>query len=378
MAIDAEFLKQSERYLLEFVGPNAAVLDQNPQALRNALQGLGELNLLALRGPTDGRRQSIDELTFCAFQEQVARYSGALAFLQTQHQSAASMIASSSNQRLREAYLPYLSAGKILLGIGFSQLRRPGEPSVIAAPINGGYQISGEVPWITGYGCFEEFIVAAVLPDKRILFGLMPLESAMQTHGGEIKVSNPLPLASMTSTNTVKARIVDWTIPESYTIAIKAADWLQQRDQQKALSHSFFALGCAQAGLDVLSTSQSNILSFISPVLKSLAEELATCRTAIYQAQRPSDNQEVDRLKLRAWAIELAVRCAHAAVIASRGSANHMQHPAQRIYREALAFTVFGQTTAVMEATLKQLVKGNSHQRPLKKARSEKGKGKSA
>ncbi|MDJ0703574.1 MAG: acyl-CoA dehydrogenase family protein [Leptolyngbyaceae cyanobacterium MO_188.B28] len=378
MAIDAELLKQSERYLLEFVGPRAAILDQNPQALRDALHGLGELNLLALRGPTESRRKSVDELTFCTFQEQVARYSGALAFLQTQHQSAASMLANSSNQRLREVYLPYLSAGKILLGIGFSQLRRPGDPAVIAMPMDdGSYQISGEVPWITGYGCFEEFIVAAVLPDKRILFGLMPLESAIQTHGGEIKLSHPMPLAAMASTNTVKARIVDWIIPETYIVSIKPADWHQKRDQSKVLNHSFFALGCAQAGLDVLGAGQSDSLPFIPPILKSLAAELETCRTAIYKAQQTSDNPEIDRLQLRAWAIDLAVRCAHAAVTASRGAANHLNHPAQRIYREALAFSVFGQTTAVMEATLKQLVKSNGAQRPQKKSKAEKGKGKS-
>ncbi|MCG8363419.1 MAG: acyl-CoA/acyl-ACP dehydrogenase [Pseudanabaenales cyanobacterium] len=370
MAIDAKLLKQSERYLLEFVAPRAAVLDQNPQALRNALQGLGDRALLALRAPLEWNGQGLDELTFCSFQEQVARYSGALAFLQTQHQSAATILANSPNQLLREAYLPYLSTGQIMLGIGFSQLRRQGDPPVKATPTDGGYRISGEVPWITGYGCFQEFIVAAVLPDKGIILGLMPLENAMQPQGGEIRLSNPLQLAAMASTNTVKAHIVDWVIPEDYIVSVKPTDWVQKNDQQKVLNHSFFALGCARAGLDILAAARCNSLPFISPILKSLEPELDTCRTAIYQAQQALDNQEFDRLHLRAWAIDLAARCAHAAVTASRGSANYSRHPAQRIYREALAFTVFGQTTAVMEATLNQLVRSNQ---PI--LNTDKGKG---
>ena len=359
MSIDADLLKQSEQYLQEFVAPRAALLDQNPQALRKALQGLGERALLALRAPMEWNGRGVDELTFCAFQEQVARYSGSLAFLQTQHQSAATIIANSPNQRLRKAYLPYLNTGQTLLGIGFSQLRRPGPPLVSAIPAEGGHRLSGEVPWVTGYGCFQEFLVGAVLPDKHVVFGLMPLDNAMQTQGGEIILSKPLQLAAMASTNTVKARIVDWVIPEAYIVSVKPPDWIHTRDQRNVLRHGFFALGCARAGLDVLTAAQSPSLPFLTPILKSLTPELETCRTAIYQAQQALENPEFDRIQLRAWAIDLAVRCAHAAVIASRGAANYIHHPAQRIYREALAFTVFGQTTAVMEATLNQLTRRN-------------------
>ena len=356
MAIEAELLKQSEQYLQEFVAPYAAVLDQNPQALRKALQGLGDRNLLSLRAPLAFKGRGVNELTFCRFQEQVARYSGALAFLQTQHQSAATIIANSANQCLREAYLPYLGAGEILLGIGFSQLRRPGDPAIKATPTDGGYRFSGEVPWVTGYGCFQEFIVGAVLADQRIIFGLAPLENANQPQAGEIILSDPLQLAAMASTNTVKARLVDWFIPADYIVAVKPPDWIQTKDQLNVLRHSFFALGCARAGLDILTAAQGNALAFLPPILESLATELDTCRAAIYQAQQAFDNPEFERLQLRAWAIDLAVRCAHAAVATSRGAANYSHHPAQRIYREALAFTVFGQTTAVMEATLNQLV----------------------
>ena len=93
------------------------------------------------------------------------------------------------------------------------------------------------------------------------------------------------------------------------------------------------------------------------------------CRQQIYHAQVRAEvlnreglaGKDIDQdvqhfLQLRAQAIDLAVRCAHAAVIVSRGAANGLDHPAQRIYRESLAFSVFGQTTPVMEASLAQLI----------------------
>jgi len=82
------------------------------------------------------------------------------------------------------------------------------------------------------------------------------------------------------------------------------------------------------------------------------------CKIQTTRAQRGEDIVTDERLAVRAWAIDLAVRCAHAAVTASSGAANSLSHPAQRIYREALVYTVSAQTTPIMEATLKRLIRG--------------------
>ena len=353
--MQADFLRQVEHYLQAQVAPHAAQLDQSSQALQMMLRQLGDRNLLALRVQTEDQ-DAVDDLTFRAFQEQVARYSGALAFLQTQHQSAASMLASSPNQPLQQAYLPHLGRGDMLLGVGFSHLRRRGAPSVQAEPVAGGYRVSGEVPWITGYGCFREFIVGAALPDGRALFAILPFAHTFQSAAGKIALSDPMPLAAMSSTNTVKARIHQWIVPDAYVVTIRAADWIEQQDRRNALNHGFFALGCAQAGLDILAAARGKSPSFVTEAFQALDQELVDCRDRVYQAQAAAADWS-SKIQLRAWAIELAVRCTHAAVAVSRGAANYSHHPAQRVYREALAYTVFGQTTAVMEATLARLIR---------------------
>ena len=117
----------------------------------------------------------------------------------------------------------------------------------------------------------------------------------------------------------------------------------------------------ALAGLDILQAAHSTKrLSFIAQAQDLLDRELAACRAAIKHAQHQCVSLD-KQLQLRAWAIDLAVRCAHAAVTVSSGAANKQHHAAQRIYREALVFTVSGQTTALMETTLARLVRSGSH-----------------
>ena len=165
-------------------------------------------------------------------------------------------------------------------------------------------------------------------------------------------------LAAMQSTQTVAATLSDYTIPSHLVIGIKPPNWIHARDRLNPLSHSFFALGCARAGLDVLEAAQNPQFPAISSAFQTLNRQLEDCRRATYDARCGKTGRSGEtskRLELRARAIELAVRCTHAAVAASRGSANYSHHPAQRVYREALAFTVFGQNTDVMTATLDRI-----------------------
>ena len=88
-----------------------------------------------------------------------------------------------------------------------------------------------------------------------------------------------------------------------------------------------------------------------------LHEELESIRKAAYEAM--ADPSDADRaLEARARVIEMAGRCAHGAIISAAGRGNLADHAAQRVYREALAFTVLAQNRMIQEATLKRLIRG--------------------
>jgi alkylation response protein AidB-like acyl-CoA dehydrogenase len=91
---------------------------------------------------------------------------------------------------------------------------------------------------------------------------------------------------------------------------------------------------------------------------EDLGREVATCRSRSYAMadEARTDEAHLRRMvEARAWSLELAVRAATALVAAVGGRALAVEHPAQRLLREAAFFTIQAQTPALRDATLAQL-----------------------
>ncbi len=346
-----KILQIAEEYLDSEIAPNANLIDGDEEALRKALQGLRDRQLMALRRPVEFGGPDLDESLFRLFQESVARRSGSLAFLQTQHQSAVSMISRWGTEELKSRYLPRM-ADEHLVGIGFSQLRRPGEPILKAVRVDGGYRLDGKVPWVTGHSYYHDFLIGAALPGGESIFGIVPFIDTEQD-GGAIHFEGPMRLAAMESPRTMSANLTNWLLRDEEVAFEKPSGWLANNDMINVTLQAWFALGCARAGLDiVLKAFESRGSEFLKVAWERLDDELGMCREEI-----AADNPDVgERLKARAWAIDLAARCAHAGVVSSSGAANSIYHDAQRVYREAMVYTVSAQTKEIMEATLNRLV----------------------
>ncbi|MCU0317103.1 MAG: acyl-CoA/acyl-ACP dehydrogenase [Fimbriimonadaceae bacterium] len=337
--------------LRDEIAPIANQIDRDPEAMRKALAVLTQRDLMALRRPKEFGGPALSESDFRLFQEECARCSGAFAFLQTQHQSAVTMMAKWGSDSLKAEILPQMGNGERLVGIGFSQLRREGEPIMTATPTCDGIVLQGHVPWVTGWSFYSEFLVGAQLPDGRALFTLLPLATT-EKERGKIRVSQPMELAAMQGAQTVVVEIEDWIISDDEVAFLKRPGWIRENDMINLTLQAVFALGCARAGLDVLlAAAEKKPNPVLIRAWEELTEELDACRAMVMDQSIAGDK----KLEARAWGIDLAVRCAHAGVAASSGAANSLHHSAQRVYREALVFTVSAQTTPIMEATLKRL-----------------------
>jgi alkylation response protein AidB-like acyl-CoA dehydrogenase len=329
------------------------IIDQNETALQQALQGLGEHQLLALKVPESWGGAGFSELEYQQFQVLMARSSGILAFLQTQHQSAANLIFQGHNNSLKSEYLPKMAKGQKLVGIAFSHLRKE-QPCFTAIPTTDGYLLNGTIPWLTGWNFFEEIIVGATLPDGQALYGIIPFQTT-QSPQGKINLSQPMPLASMMATNTVSATIENWFLPYAKVVMIQPETAIFQSDRRKVLNHGFLALGCAFAGVDLIEKiAQEKQLLLLLEILPQLREKVNHCHQEMFKA---IDFNDYDvKLKLRVSAIKLALRCSEIGITVASGAGNNLNHPAQRIYREALIFTVVGQNLPIMSETVTQLL----------------------
>jgi len=95
--------------------------------------GLGELGLLGLRVPSQSGGLEVSEETFTP-----SRASGEILWSPASASTSERVAAMLVQNELKQEYLPHLSNGQILLGVGFSHLRRAGDPLIVAVPATGG------------------------------------------------------------------------------------------------------------------------------------------------------------------------------------------------------------------------------------------------
>lgn len=336
-------------YLDRSVAPIAARIDQESEVLGDALQGLGDRQLLALKVPQELGGAGLTAQDYALATIKIAAASGILAFLQTQHQSAASQIAQFGNAA-QKALLPQMATGQVKIGVGFSHLRRRGKPLLKAIPHQQGFLLTGFIPWITGYGFFQRAIAGATLPNGDELYALIPLENAAQINGGTIDCGKPLPLAAMGASRTVAVTMHHWQIEPADVLVIKPAGSIEKGDRQQVLHHGFFAIGCAQGVINFLTKAEC-------PETEDLQQDLAQLQAKMLAAIAPNAHEDFQhQLNLRLQAIHLAQHYAQIALTFAGGAGNLLHHPAQRLYREALMFSVFGQTQTIRNTTLKSLL----------------------
>lgn len=347
-----EVLAVAEEFFRERVAPLANRLDTDTGLLRETVIEMSAGGLMSLRRPAAYGGPELGEVEFRRFQEQVASTSGALSFLQTQHQSAVAMIAKNAPDEFKLRVLPGSHQPQGWIAIGFSQLRRAGEPIFRAEKTSGGYVLNGHVPWITGHTIFPRCLVGAQLPSGEAVFGLVPF-SDQAGEQGQIRCSEPMRLAAMQAAQTVTADVTDWFLPEHDVAFVQPNGWIHANDMVNVTLQSWFALGCARAGLDLVKqAAEKRQNPQVRAAFEALDRELADCRQRTSELDRPLE----ERLSTRAQAIDLASRCALAGVAVSGGAANSVDHPAQRIYRESLVYCVSAQTVPILEATLARLV----------------------
>ena len=332
-------LDDALRWLGDHIAPRAGELDRDQAALADAFDRMAGAGLLGLQVPAPhGLGWSAGD--FRAWQQACARASGILAFLQTQHQSACRAAVGTGDGDPDR--LAALATGRIRSGIAFSHLRRPGPPALLARRTEGGWTLHGQAPWVTGWGLFTHLATAAVRDDdQRILFVMHPLEP-----GAGLAASPVHELAAFTVANTVTVTFDGYRVADEQVLVSAPAAWIAHRDRENVAAQGMFALGCAEAGLDVAAAGAGE--------LHGLRHAHASLRAQLLDALGDASRYD-EALQLRAQAVALMGRCAHAGVIASAGSANLAHHPAQRVWREALMFTVLAQTRDVRQASLEAL-----------------------
>lgn len=367
---DAKSLLDTARTVGEDVlGPNAQKADRARAPLTENYRALASAGLLGIALPRGFGGLDAPGVVQRQYTETLASYCGVTTFVQAQHHGSSRMIANGPNELLKQTVVPDLAAGRRMCAISFAHLRRPGPPTLAAERVSDGYRLNGTAPWVTGWGLMDQVVFGATLPDGRFVYvwspgnresfsSLYELTEPTDPKWGEMTASAPIPLCAMNSSLTVALHLKNWFIPAEHFLAETDRETMERNDRNGVLGATAMPIGCATAALRVLcNAADRRPIPAIQRAVNAFSSELADARAQVdgWSASGGEPDFFENALRIRAWCIELAVRTSHAAITAVSGSANSLDHPAQRLMREAMFYTIQAQTREVMSATLERL-----------------------
>ncbi len=295
-----------------------------------------------MTGPTElgglGRDQA---------REVVELVSGACAstwFVMTQHQMPVAMLTASSNAVLRDRLLVPLCRGEVLSGIAIAHLRRPGPPAVTANRTEGGWVFDGHVGWMTSWGICDVFLLCGLTADRsEAVFTLVPAREA-----AGLVASDPMELLAMQATSTVTLTLSGYVVPDADVVDVQRYESWAEADRDRTADVTGAVFGVQREAVRRLADHQP----VLAQKLTRESDRLRDRASALVGAPGRID----ERLALRAAALDLCLRSATALLIATGGSAMNLDHPAQRLLREAAFLQVQAQTTAVRAAMVELLL----------------------
>jgi alkylation response protein AidB-like acyl-CoA dehydrogenase len=359
------------------LGPNAENTDQGTGPNRENFRALAAAGLLGLTIPRAYGGLDVSGAAQREITETLASYCGATTFTQAQHHGPSRMIYNGPNDALKTRVLPELASGRMMCAISFAHLRRPGPPVLGATEVEGGYRLNGLAPWVTGWGLMNQGVFGATLKDEQIaeagderfVYLWLPADraefpelfaDAVPPDGdwGGMTASAPLPLCAMNASATVELTFENFYVPAVHRMSESNRHTMRRNDRNGVLGATVMPLGCAAGSLRLLcAVAERRNIPAISRTAAALGREWHETRAEIQEWNGRTGDPDffTHAVNLRAHVIELGVRIAHAAVAATSGAANNRSNPAQRLFREAMFYTVQAQTLEVMDVTLERL-----------------------
>lgn len=258
-------ISQIKKFLKINVSPISCHLDTNHLKLKKIFHSLfhhelSSLHYLKSISPHNAKNKIKKILTY---NMEVSRYSGALAYLLHQNAISFRYIQRSNNTPLKKYYLPKMLAGELSLANALSGVIHNNKKTVVTGRLcNGIYKVSGNIPWVTGFGLFKKIILG--FEDS---FGIKQIAIVPFKKTNEILISKPIPLVALSSTKTVSMTLCDLAIPsdhilselETLNITSEASDLSRQ------LNVCFFLVGAAFGMMDYVN---HHVIDHVSHSLK--------------------------------------------------------------------------------------------------------------
>jgi alkylation response protein AidB-like acyl-CoA dehydrogenase len=294
---------------------------------------------------------AIDPIDLHLRYERIASASLATALVVSQRDSAVGLIDGGESESLKQLILPQMASGNWFATIGIAQLttsRQGGPPALRAVETPGGYRLDGIIPWSTGAAKAQFIVAGAVLEDSSQILFTLPSDLAGVT------IQPPMPLVALSASWTTRIDCAGVELARKWILRGPAARALAGRSKSIPNGQAFLAMGLCRGGIDLIATHDS---ARARAVASRFTEQLERLRAEVITLCQGGREQEAaaEGPRLRGACNDLALRIAHASVALFKGTALHLDHPAQRLAREAMFLLVWSCPDPVIECTLEAL-----------------------
>lgn len=333
--------------ILPQIRARAGMLDRSGDWPDEDLRDLNKIGASRWFVPTNCGGEGIEPLELHLRYEAIASASLATALIVSQRDSAVGLIDGAENRELRQELLPRLARGEIFATVGIAQLTTSRQGGLRAVPDGDGYLLTGVIPWCTGAKRADFVIAGAVTGDDQILF-------ALPTNSPGVNVRPPMELVSLQSSWTSSVELNSVRLDRRQILRGPAAKVLSGNSRGIPLSQTFLAFGSCRGTIELIASDASSRAQATAAKFQHQLEEL---RQEVLEICRGgTDTDAVPRL--RAAAIDLALRTSQSAVALQKGSGLLLDHPAQRLAREAMFFLVWSCSDPVIDCTVNVLAGG--------------------
>lgn len=246
------------------------------------------------------------------------------------------------------------TSGRLLCGVAFAHLRRPGPPNPVARRIRGGWVVDGTLDWVTSWDIADWFMLMVQDADSaQIVSAILPAGRGQVTGAvAGLAPGEPLGLLAMSGTHTRPVRLDGVRIHDQDVLSVEDAEHWRARDQERTVQANPAVFGIARGALaDLHLLAERHSSAQLRHLCDSLVEEVRDCRRRAYDLA-DTGAEAAESLRVRAQALRLAQQVTTAVIVSQSGSATVRGSAAERRAREALFMHVQAQTSAAASAYL--------------------------
>lgn len=318
-------------------------IDSNKQG--SIINDAIKLDILNIYAPENLGGLNLDQKQLHYYFRALARTSGALAFLLTQHVTSLQLILSGFNEQLKFDFLVNKPFEKNLFAVAFAHLREISNPPVIATETSNEFVVNGILRYVTGYKLFNKLLLGFVVANKEY-FAITNF-----TQSETFQISNQLNLVAANSTNTISGKLINHKIPKNMLVSENPLGTLLNNSGKRGRNIASFNIGLALAVLDLITHSKYMDLELIHSTYNELIKQLLAIELELIYSN-PTESIINLRIKINT----LLSRVFLFGDQIFKGAATINTHPYLLIKKEFQIFTSLASSQETLEQTCKSII----------------------